>query len=783
MAQPAFDTLLVQSRDLFCERLCEAVHTQLGRANDILTALAEDTDDKERQTILIEVRDLASERRNQVEQHFRTRYLAEFQKRTQKAKKISGSLADIHLDQLELVTDDDLDETLKFKRITEKIRKSCDEELSAIDQRVRVLVNDAALESDDNPFSPQAIADGYRLACRQVEFDLAQRKVMLELFDDAMLDAIAECYQKVNDLLVQEGILPKLKYGISRSKSDKARPAKEAEKEGEKAPAEKAPATPQDMFAMIQQLLGPVAAKGGGAPGMGVGGAPLLQGADLMGSLSRLQVGDATGVTAPEGEDLAALLAAAKSGMSNVLHQLKTTSVGQGLGQVDSVTLDIVARLFDELFDDPKVPIALKGLIGRLQLPMLKVAIADKELFSTKTHPARQLLDTLGQVGLRLPADFDPSSPLFAKLEVFVQELVDGFQEKLEIFDTVRTLLLEMIDEYDANVALRMEESRKQLEQAESLAVAKAAAQEEIAKRVKASAAPRPIVEYLAQQWIKYLLILHAREGVESDGWRRALETIDQLLWSVEPKTTVEDKRKLASTIPGLLKSIRGGAMDAKIDSAVNTAFFGELMKCHTEVMQQPPPKPEKPAKTRTKEAVAAGGAASAASAPAKKPPPPPPGDDLLDFTAPVTVANPFGEGQVEVLSQDLDFTAAPAAPVPVALEASPDDSQKMTRARKPRDTIPLPSRLVEGAWVEIIGADQEKHPARLHYVSPMKSHFLFVDRKGNKVYECSRSMLKRRLDNFEVTILEGEPDASLFDRIMDSLFGKLGAKVPAPAA
>src|SRR5260221_633767 len=101
------------------------------------------------------------------------------------------------------------------------------------------------------------------------------------------------------------------------------------------------------------------------------------------------------------------------------------------MSQVDAVTLDIVALLFDQLFDDPKIPIALKGLIGHLQLPMLKVAIADKELFSSKTHPARQLLDVLGQIGVRLPADFGAENPLFPRLEKFIRELVDGFQVKM----------------------------------------------------------------------------------------------------------------------------------------------------------------------------------------------------------------------------------------------------------------------------------------------------------------------------------------------------------------
>jgi hypothetical protein len=178
------------------------------------------------------------------------------------------------------------------------------------------------------------------------------------------------------------------------------------------------------------------------------------------------------------------------------------------------------------------------------------------------------------------------------------------------------------------------------------------------------------------------------------------------------------------------------------------------------------------------------GGAAApeGAKAAAKKPPPPPPPtDDLLDFTAPVVVDNPFGEGKVEVVSEDLDFTAAtPAATVALEAPAEAPGARQPARSVRGKRRSRCPSRLVEGAWVQIILDDNEHHPAKLHYVSPMKSHFLFVDRKGHKVYECSRSMLARRLNNLEIAILDGEPDASLFDRIMESLFGKLGTAAPA---
>ncbi|MEO7741401.1 MAG: DUF1631 family protein [Usitatibacter sp.] len=804
MSQPsAFDTILVQSRDLFRDRLCDAIGQMFDDADESLTAASEKLKDEELK-VYTAARDIIPDNREVVEKQFRSRYTGDFQKRTNKAKQIGQSLSDFSLDDLELVGDDDLNETLRFNGMAAKVRKYCEEELGALDQRVGVLLGDATLESDDNPFGPQVICDAYKHACRQVECPVEVRKIFLKLFDDHVIDTLRSSYKEVNELLVANSILPKIRFGISKNAEGKATASLDGKK------AEDAPATAEDMFARIAKMMGGPAGAGGAggspAPGMGVGGVPLVQGQALMGSLTQLQVGDlaALGEAAAE---LGPILAEAGN-LKNVLHQLKGTSVGASMGQMDSMTLNVVAMLFDELFDDPKIPIALKGLIGRLQLPILKVAIADKDLFTEKSHPARQLMDVLGQIGLRLPPEFDAVSPLFPRLETFIQQLVEGFKEKMEIFDQVRAELEAIIAEDDQRVSEAMHATEKQLQQAESLALAKLAAQQEIRSRVEAAGtAPVPVIHFLAQQWLKYLVIAHARHGKESDAWKQALETIDLLLWSVAPKATPEDQRKLAKTVPTLLKGMRTGILEAGIEDEVAKAFMGELIKLHTDVLRPPtPPPPPAPDKARlvgdktrpvSDRTLPAGDPSktmpgkAGAPAPARKQLPPP--DDVLDFTQPVSVNNPFGEGKVEVSSEDLDFTAVEAsAPVAAAPAAGPAASPagapgasappKPSRPAKDRETaVRLPSAMIVGAWASVVtGDDESRTPAKLHYVSPMKSHFLFVDRQGRKVYECSRSMLARRIKLGEVRLLDGEPDASLFDRIVEGLFGKLKTPVPA---
>jgi hypothetical protein len=143
-----------------------------------------------------------------------------------------------------------------------------------------------------------------------------------------------------------------------------------------------------------------------------------------------------------------------------------------------------------------------------------------------------------------------------------------------------------------------------------------------------------------------------------------------------------------------------------------------------------------------------------------------------LDFTRPVTLDNPFGGGKVEVSDDDLDFTEHKPDPSVLAVTAPVAAPAKPVR---PAQKVRLPSKLVVGSWVTVEDAQsRDSRPARLHYMSPLKSHFLFLDRHGNKVFECSRSMLARRLKLGEVVMLDAEPDASLFDRIMEGVFGKL---------
>jgi hypothetical protein len=761
-----FDGILEQSRDLICARLVQALAGMLDKSEEILSALASESRSREDRVLYEKTNAVMLAQRKTIETQFQARYLGTFRQRSNKARKIGSTPgdADFSLGSLTIVSDDALEETLRFNDMAAKLRAYCDEELIALDQRVGVLLGDAGLQVDDNPFSPQVICDAYKHACRQADADVGVRRVLLKLFDDYVVDDIRSVYKAVNALLVQNSILPKIRYNLARKDGRKAGTAGGAGSADVSADAHAADGAAQDLFAMLQNL---VASNAAGRPGVpagagaqaGAGGAAaVLQGAELLGSLTRIQRGDVSAATGGGGA-----AAAGAVGATNVLHELKGSSVGANMGQMDLMTLDIVAMLFDQLFDDPKVPNGVKGLIGRLQIPMLKVAIADKTFFAKKTHPARQLLDALGDIAMRLPADFSTASALFPRLESILQELVDGFQENFEIFDSVRERLDALLAEDDQRVEQDQQAVVKRVEETENLAVAKSFAQEEVRVRVQTHALPGPVLEFLIQQWLKLLLVLHVKEGQESQTWKDAVEAMDQLIWSVEPKSTREERRKLAALVPGLLKKIAAGLRTAGIEDEVRTQFFADLMKYHTQLISVPVSgSPATAAEAAAGQAGAGGaqqqgGAAGAAMAA---------DSTSLDFSESITVQNPFGGGEVRVDS--MDFTGADAGGANAARDASGAN---------------LPASLAMGVWVEMreAGDQAARRPLRLIFVSPRKTRYLFaVDRVGKEIIECSRAEISRRFRLGEVRIVDEPPDESLFDRIMNGLVGKLRAPAAA---
>jgi exonuclease VII small subunit len=903
-----FERLLKECQGVAQERLSSSLSSMLDKVEDALWGLADHTQDRELRDLYITAKNKALGQRKQIEEQFRANYVAEFASRIRPDRKQRDDFSRFDLSSLELglVNDEDLEETLKVNEMAAKLRRYCEEELNALDQRVGVLIGDANLQGEGNPFSPQAICSAYKQTCRHLESNLKVRMIFHRLFDDHVLDDVRSIFKDLNALLIQRSILPKIRYGVRRTAGGMSartnRPGSGASAPmlpgigvsgGDTADAgygaDTAGGGEQDFFAVLQGLmamnaqaaqLGGAAVSGtgivtsgvpGGAGGVGAtaasgmvqvpafppimgmpagaAGAPglpgsgvaaggirmpssFLQGAELIGSLTRLQQGDIGAIPgAPPTLDAFALM----SGTTNVVRELKSTKIGNSVDQNDGMTIDIVAMLFDHIFDDKRVPQVLKALIGRLQIPVVKVAVLDKKFFSKKSHPARRMLDTLGEFALGLDENFDQNSPVYKKLEGIVQRLLDDFEDNIEIFETLHEDLLALVREENQRAEEAAKEAARKIAYMERLEVGKAVAQFEIKKRAEITRMPQLVLKFLADEWVKLLLLVHARHGKDSDAWKSGLETMDLLIWSVNQKQSTEERRKLAAILPGLLKRMHAGLQAVGTNPDRRKQFFARLMRLHTKVISGGAPnRPvlQPNAVPTLTEPRAPGESADAMPASAISPsvnertrhdrasglhssPLP-----IIDGTGPAGVDTKSTEGeaathkvlaspiaaispeaatkQVRTPEPEIDEDAEPATAAPkfsnitiknpfgdgeieveeISLPDLPGFPELSTAsdggAAGAKPTADQYSQAVTnlktGDWLEFRD-DDGRIQAKLSYISPLKGTYLFVNRQGGKVGEYSLYQLARDFRTGRVVALEA---VRLFDRAMSSLVGVL---------
>lgn len=243
-----------------------------------------------------------------------------------------------------------------------------------------------------------------------------------------------------------------------------------------------------------------------------------------------------------------------------MMEQIASENENGAVEAGDMQTIDLVGMLFDYMLSDDHLPDSVKALLSYLHTPFLKIAFIDKGFFEQPEHPARVLLNSLAEAGVRwVSNDGSDQYDIFSKIKTTVFRLLQEFKNDVRIF---AELLIEF-NAYTHNVARRQElMERRALEKAqgeEKLREAKIQVNNEVRGRTDNRDMPSAILLLLLQPWSDYLSFVLLRYGDKSESWKRALQVIDDLLWTLEPKTTQPDKVKQMELQDSLLASLERG--------------------------------------------------------------------------------------------------------------------------------------------------------------------------------------------------------------------------------
>jgi hypothetical protein len=484
-----------------------------------------------------------------------------------------------------------------LKSAIKALREATLEEAFALDFRVRMILREppTAAGTFDNPWSAEYIGDAFGSTCRELWPENDLWRSIMERLVRGTTPRIAALHRELNVLLQDRDVLPALRVrtharGGASLPQDPAGGAlfdRLVGMLGTGAPppaSGAAPAVPTSMGAGPESMWPTVGLTrpGRGEP-TGAGDWAAQQNAmlwsALVGALGNLQRGQALapGLVELAGVDREAL----RHGTANQLPTLRAAFQGKAGSPSDRTAIDVAACVLDYVLDDPYLPTEIKAVFGRLQVPLLRAALLDHRMLSDPQHPARRFFDTLAQCAVDLRPDTERGRALVDLANRLAGEIRDGFSDDLGIFETAKSELDAFLDTERAEVNARLAEAVPPLIADDERADARAEAQTALDVRLAGRAVMPEIRAFLDHECVERLATICLKDGPEGYAWEGELAMIDELLWSITPKTNTAARRKLASSLPALLKRIDSDWSEEPASKARRQALMACLFDLH----------------------------------------------------------------------------------------------------------------------------------------------------------------------------------------------------------
>ena len=509
----------------------------------------------------------------------------------------STARARITSDELTLMEDVELDESTVMTEIASRAELRNSLSLYLLGQRFGVMAGKPAMDAETLPIGPQSMCKMLRSASQCLELSNEHRLLLFRNFDRQVMPIYSEMVEQINAMLAGKGVLPNLKYVPLRVRralpeppaSEKAQggsaPASPEAAMGDAAPTSKTASWPsRNQPFSLSNLQGTFFYTGGtgGQAGVEATAAQASQGQPMEGSLDyaeegfqslrrlldgrrqligKLNPGKSYGAgdnvhvvdtpalqgaldqlqrrkPAPmmaDGKPIHRNINHIKQDMLALLRMVAPANATPELAEEDSDAVDLIGMLFDNLLKDVKPNTPAARLLSKLQVPLVRVALQDKQFFTQDLHPARQMLNAVAETGVFWINDDDADQSLVNKMNAVVDRTVQDYDGNLELFRD----LLDDIGTHLHTVSRKAEVAeRRHVEAArgkEKLAVAREHAAQAVEGMLKTQSLPRFTHTLLSQAWTDVMALTALRHGEDSPAWQQQIDIAQRLVSAAKP--------------------------------------------------------------------------------------------------------------------------------------------------------------------------------------------------------------------------------------------------------
>jgi len=712
---------------------------------------------------------------------------------------------DEDIEELTLIELEDLEDTIAINNMISKARPHFEDELFAVTERLKVVLHLTEIDENLNPLDPKAICESFHKASEVIESEIQVKLIFYKLFDKYVMNNLGGFYHELNSLFIDKGVLPEFQVSkermnqVSSFMANRIRNSANGTTTGEQAvpgsqtaPVSGTQPNEGNLLSMLRQIITPTNSdpavpdsdisgtrqQGGGSvetPRLATV-IPIAQNIEYMSALTNLQnIGlQSQPLEAIDPED-------ARAVTHQQLLDFNRLNAEQA-SPAENQVIDIVSMIFDFFFDDDNLPAPIKVLIGRLQIPILKVAFLDESFFNHKKHPARKLLDSIAHASLGWGEDLKQEKVLIDNIERIVNSLVNEFEQDIDVFEKALKDIRQFLTDENEK-AQRADELLKQreLEREQLETKARDAASRLIRKLTSDRELSFEVTQFLDSIWSPVLFHIFITMGESSNHWKNIRRISSTFIWTLIPKYSKAERVKILDTLPSLLRAMSKGMDLIAIDAEAQNKIFQMLAKQHAKTVKQT----SKNIVTRIDDNTIwpEANAADAFAAYTQR---------LADQnTNTETTAKETGAIQAVEQNEDLDaitiitdsstneviknlddFTSAvKKGEIKVDQEIIMESGEQAADSQEADIFFKQAQEIEVGGWVEFQKEEDKAFNARLSWKSEVSAKYVFVSRLGLKLKEVTMYGFAIELRSGRAILLQS---TSLFDRAIDTIISKI---------
>lgn len=495
--------------------------------------------------------------------------------------------------RITLVGDDALELEIRLGELATHLAEVCGEHLWRVYQRYITLLQRPELARDDNPVGPDGIARGLMALATALALPQDKTLPLLDRVEKLLAEELPGLYSELNDLLAARQVQASVPQRVIVA--DAPRPA----------PPPAGEALPGNVLAALQQRLlaqAGAAPSGAGAASMAAGGTAGSSGTMLtkemverllvrLDELDHLRARQLPAAGDRSGNSLQTLIPGLFGDVPEpgaAPQVLKARELGIPAGLPEAAAIDALAMIFAAIFDHPRVPEVVKTAIASLQIPLLKLSMLDPEFLAAEGHPARILIDRMARAAIGLPLDVARDHPLCGRLVELAGRVRAESGAGSEVFARGLAEVDALIDARDAEVHrlarayLPLMQFLDQREQARMRA-------RQVVRSFVEQGMPPVIGDFLEEHWTRVLRTIIVKHGEGGAEWQEATDVLADLLWSLQPKPVLDDRKQLATRVPEILRRLNGGFDRIGLAPAARKVFFDTCFALQTAALRGGP--------------------------------------------------------------------------------------------------------------------------------------------------------------------------------------------------